>query len=501
MTTPAIKESIAAALLALGLLLAMSAAEARTQNVEAWVDSDLAEYVAGQLRDLPRFRGSTLRFVVFESGRPATQTNEFALRLRDRLQRRMIEHGVARIGWQPDPSVSGVRLPPPDDPCAAGNIEILVGLEARSVDADKVEYSVRALDAAEQTWVPGFARVWHGTLSREQRRARARTSVDRTFLGERGVPYGHTETDLIARHLAHDLTCQLMRQVSGEYAVAPPDGDHPETFAEAGRILALIRNQVASVRSLKLKPVDSGANAVLEGELHAIDRGLHQFWVTVMPTDAAAGLQPLSASVYVDLPDASRPFFAEADRDAGLSAPGAGILDGLKVVRIGVPSGCSPWRGATLTGSYRQGGDDCAALRLSTRRDAVVFVLNYQLNRGLVHLSGGRCNSRPAARVSKAGETTTVLLPERGIDGDWLVQNRWLERPAADTYYTIAVSDSKAAHAIAAQVSKLPQRCTESVRAGFRAARLESWMRQFERELLRWGPAVDWQAIRMRRLY
>jgi len=488
------------------ILLACASAEARERNVEDWVGNELAGYVAKQLRDLPRFRDSTMRFVVFESGRPVAETNQLALRLRDRLQRRVLESEGIRIGWQPDPATSGLALPASANNCEADDVDLLVGLEVRELNLGELEFSVRALDVVERSWIAGFSKAWRGSLSREQRNAYRASATDRVFLGERGVPYRHTETDLMARHLAHDLACQLMRQLSGDYRIARlgPAG----TDENVDRVLTLVRHEVAGVNSLQLVGNEAGTNATLEGKVHPIDRSLHQFWVTLSPDAGDEALAPLSASVYVRLPDYpiqdpivfGKPSLAAASPGIRLQAPANGILKGVRFVRVTSPAVCGN-RGARVTGSYSGRRDNCAALRVNTRPDAVVFVLNHQLNRGLVRLGDERCLSRPAARISTSGSGVLVVLPGSDAGGDWSVASDWDTTPAGETYYAIAVKDSKTARSISDLIARLPQRCSDSVRPGLKGSELERWLTDLDRELVRSDRATDWRAVRVRQVY
>ena len=492
-------------LLALAIL-ACGSAEARERNVEDWVGDELADYVAGQLRDMPRFRDSTVRFVVFESGRPVAETNKLAIRLRDRLQRRVLESEGIRIGWQPDPATSGLALPASATYCEADDVDLLVGLEVRELNLGELEFSVRALAVVERSWIAGFSKAWRGSLTREQRNAYHSTASDRMFLGERGVPYRHTETDLMARHLAHDLACQIMRQLSGDYRIAKLGAVGEDENVD--RVLSLVRHEVAGVNSLKLVGDGATTNARLEGRVHPIDRSLHQLWITLSPEAGDEELAPLSASVYVRLPDYpaedpiefGKPSLAAANPDIRLKAPATGIVDDVRFVRVTSSDVCGD-RSTRFAGGYSGTRQSCAALRVNTRPDAVVFILNHQLNRGLVRLGDARCLSRPAARVSTSGSGVLVVLPGGDAGGDWSVAEDWGVDPAGETYYAIAVSDSKTARSISDLVARLPQRCSDSVRPGLEGGELERWLTDLDRELVRDASNIDWRAVRVRKVY
>ncbi len=492
------------ATLSIALLLAAGNAQARDKTVDAWVASDLSSFVASQLRDMPRFKGSTVRFVVFEAGRPVAETDQLSLNLRNRLQREVLESDGIRIGWQPDPATSGLALPSFVSACDADEVDLLVGLESRDLGGGEMEFSVRALDVIERSWISGFSQVWRGTLTREQRAAAGNSATDRTFLGERGVPYRHSETDLMAKHLAHDLSCQLMRQLSGDYRIASLAGDSGDE--DIDRVLALVRHQVAGVNSLQIVNDERQTNATLVGKLHSIDRSLHQFWVTLSPQSGDGDLAPLKASVYLRLPDypAEDPIVFGKPRLASesirLQSPETGVLRDLRFVRVTSSAVCATTY-RTSTGNRMSRSGECPALRVNTRPDAVVFILNHQLNRGLVRLGDERCNHRPAARVSASDQGVLVRLPGDNSSGDWMPVEEWDSKPGSETYYVIAVSDSRTARRVADLVAELPQRCSDSVRLGLTGSALDGWLSDLDRELVRGHQNMDWRAIRVRQVY
>ncbi|MEO1204336.1 MAG: hypothetical protein AAFX10_16655, partial [Pseudomonadota bacterium] len=176
-----------------------------------------------------------------------------------------------------------------------------------------------------------------------------------------------------------------------------------------------------------------------------------------------------------------------------------GILSSVALIDGSRVGGCG-YR-STSTYGRRSDGNACGALSLNADVDAFVFVVNYQLHRGLVRVGAGTCMSRPAPELVRAGETTIVTLPENSVATDWTALDRWSSAPGTDAYYAIAVSNGRAARDIAAHVNALPARCSESVRAGLRGDALADWLGTLEIQLSRWGSATDWRAIELQQLY
>ncbi len=478
-------------------LLSVAPAEAASRNVEAWVSGELADYVSVQLTTVPRFAAATVQLVVFSDGRPAPHTDELSLTLRDNLRRSLAGKSGVRLGWQPDPAAPLQPVPTTSEQCDAMHPELLVGIEVRTDDHDSTSVSLRARDEAEQRWVPGFGREWQGDLTAAQRQAFATPAVDRSYLGRRDVPYGPSETDLIANHLATDLRCQLMRQVSGEYRLAavgaPEDGD------ALAAVPSLVRHQVGGVSSLRLLPSPDEANAELSGQLHPVVGGLHQYWLVLDPLASTDGLQPLSSSVYVELP-AEAPTMRLADSDPLIPSPTSGVLSDLRLVRLGADPACVRAGSASSLDTRYRGSERCVALRVTAGSDAIVFIVNHQQSLGLVRLGDERCEPRPRAHVLRRGQSLTVPVPDLVAvdDAEWTSVPDWSMTPAGDVWYAIASNDSEAARAIATHLAALPARCSASARPGLDGAALAHWFRGFSAELERRAAEVDWRAVRTR---
>lgn len=477
------------------------AALARQQNIEEWVDKGLSAYVANELTAHPRFKGAPVRFVVMRNGSPLSRVDELSLRLRDRLQRQVVETPGVTIAWQPNGSEAQRRTPQTGNDCGADDVQYLIGIELRATGSDAAHISVRALDVVEKTWVAGFGKAWQGRLNREQQRARQRGALDRTFLGERGVPYTHTETDLMAAHLAHDLRCTLMGVVSGEYVVGRAESGDAGGAGSTDDVLDLIGKNISGVSSLQFAVDDGQRNALLQGQAHVVDGDLHQYWVTITPTDTNSELQAISTSVYVRVPTRYLSASAMPSSTEPVSIRAGAVLDSMRMVRLESGHAC-PSRAAAYGRDPRlDRRSGCLGLEITTNEDAVVFVLNHQQNNGLVRLDNDRCTLRTAARIARANEGITVALPTSLLRDAWLPENEWRLEPDADTYYAIAVSDSRAARKLATHLDELPRRCSESVRAGYEGHELANWLTTLASTVEELQPFVGWNAIRIKNVY
>ena len=108
-----------------------------------------------------------------------------------------------------------------------------IGIELQQKLDSSYAVNVRALDLEDRNWVTGFGKRWQGKLSTSQRQAMRQTRIDETFLGARDVPFTLAQTDLLAAHLAHQLTCTLQKRVEDDYVVSVDLVEHRPTVSRA----------------------------------------------------------------------------------------------------------------------------------------------------------------------------------------------------------------------------------------------------------------------------
>lgn len=490
-------------------LLAGPASAARQADVNTWINSDLTPYVAEQLTTHPRFKGELIRFVVFKDGNPAPTSDELAVSLRDQLADAVIDVPGVRVGW----SHSGNNADQKAIDCSKNAVHYYIGLEVSDAGNGQHKVDLRALDLEERRWVTGFAQTWQGKLSRSERYAFQRAASDNSFRGQRSVPFTESQPDLLAAYLARDLGCALLRQVSGEYLVTL-ENDEEEGIQMNG-VVELVSNNLAAYRALQVTADTEQANAILKGKAHHVDDDLYQYWITIAATDSSSELQPLSASAYIHLPashvshksDLPQPESKAAFSPSPIAQSDADVLSSIRILELRGARACSSGnvsiqkpiqRGSSLQDWF----DDCIALQVRTKKDAVVFFLNHQLNHGLVRLSGRDCSPRTEARIARANEPLDYALPLLSLNSNASSPaTTWHSDPDADVYYAIAVSDSEAARALSRQLEQLPRRCSISVHPGLEGIQLQNWMNEFSATVDKWQAHVDWQAIRVRNVY
>ena len=498
-------------LLLVTLLVAQSiptVAQSREKDVDRWLDRDLIPYVRQQLLVHPRFKNETVMFVVLRDNAPASASNALALSLRDRILAAAVATRGVAVGWQQGRSSSSIDAQSQN--CMLDDVHYYIGVELSQNLDSSYTVNVRALDLEDRNWVTGFGKRWQGQLSTTQRQAMRQSRIDETFLGARDVPFTPAQTDLLATHLAHQLSCAMQKRVADDYVVAA-DLREPESPALKGTV-ELISNNLAGRDALTLSKDESKANAVLSGKAHRIDGALYQYWLTVTPQSADDDVAALSASAYVVLPEVtpanSPPRHVPAGDDttppvvpALVSVPNAGNNALIAPLRLAPPSSFSECRDGSVAireASYMTSIRPCSLLKTEARADSIVFFLQHQSNHGLVRLSGPECRARTAVRVARKGESIRFPIAKTSTaTQDWSEIHDWLLRPELDTYYAVVTSDARLARRIANHMDELPPRCTESIRPGFKDEELREWLSDFAMITAHAADNVDWRAVRV----
>ncbi len=487
-------------------------AQSREKDLDRWLDRDLIPYVRQQLVVHPRFKNETVMFVVLHDNAPASASNALALSLRDRLLTAAVATPGVAIGWQQGRSGNSLESQPQD--CERDDVHYYIGIELMQKLDGTYSVNVRALDLEDRNWVTGFGKRWQGRLSTSQRQAMRQSRIDETFLGARDVPFTVAQTDLLAAHLAHQLSCTLKKRLSDEYVVAM-DLSEPAANGLQGTI-ELISNNLANRQALVLSSDDARTNSVLSGKAHQIDGLLYQYWLTVTPQSESDEVAALSASAYIVLPEADRiladnPPKVRPERPAeavaaatpmSISIPNAGKDALISPLRINAPTSvrdCTNGGMEVRDAAYMSGLRSCSLLQAEAQLDSIVFFLEHQANHGLVRLGGAECRDRTTARIARRGESLSFPIARTTtLQRNWSETYDWLLDPELDTYYAVVVTDARLARRIANHIDALPLRCSESIRPGFEDDELRQWMSDFAMLTARSSNNVDWRAIQVK---
>ena len=288
------------------------------------------------------------------------------------------------------------------------------------------------------------------------------------------------QNDMLARYLAHELSCALLRETSGDYIIpAEMSGESVDRFDNT---IELVSNNIAANDAIELTSDARTANAEISGKAHQIDDQLFQYWLTVTPNGKDSGLSSLSVSAYVLKPDARNARNAPTRIDR--------LGDGHEYVvpvrtTVAMPN---KQRGALIGQSSFSG-------------DAVVFYIQNQPHFGLVRLDSGVCRDRTMALVVRAGDPIRFPVTyAHTFNSETIDTDKWYVTPLRDTYYAIAISDEKAARRIANHLDQLPIRCGASARRGLSGQALHEWLDEFAAISAASAQHIDWRAVEIKDL-
>ncbi len=487
------------------LSLLVARADAAETSLDRWFDRELLPYVTSQLVSHPRFKGESVMFVAFEDNLPTPVSNALAISLRDRLLEAALNEPGIIVGRRQGGAAAHSGGQPVD--CAHDDVHYYIGISlSRRIDGSH-GVSVRALDLEDSNWVSGFGKTWHGALSSVQHRAAREVRRDATFRGARDVPFAADESDLLAAHLAHELSCALLRDTGARYIVAEDQAAGPGD--ELSATVQLVGNNLARHDALELSGDTQKVNATLTGTPHRIDGALYQYWLTITPTEPDTELTTVSSSAYVLLPGYRLAATPDPEPKAVASLPatvaiphggGDALLGPLRILksqdrRVCAGSGDSSMR----TTTYGESQPQCSALIADARADAVVFVLVHQANHGLVRLGGPECRERTAPHIVTQGRAMRYPVPFTAIGNSEMRETaEWRVAPSVDTYYAVAVSNARAGREFANHIDALPLRCNRSLRRGLENQALHRWLDEFAALAERHAEHVGWRAIQLK---
>lgn len=171
---------------------------------------------------------------------------------------------------------------------------------------------------------------------------------------------------------------------------------------------------------------------------------------------------------------------------ASISIPNAGKDALISPLRIDSPTSITECR------------VPCSLLSTSARVDSLVFFLHYQVDQGLLRLSGHGCRQRTQVTIARRGEVLRFAIArvtaERRNSSETY---EWLFEPELNTYYAVAVTDAQVARRIANHMDNLPLRCLSSTQPGLQGNTLREWLSDFAIIAARSSQFLDWRAIRV----
>ena len=495
---------------AIFLLSACISAPARPTSrgdsrLDAWVDKELAPYLAEHLSRHPRFKGETVLLVRTEEANVRAEIDDLTREVRSELTEALLDTPGVQLLWRPAvPPWKHHRSQKPLRCRDENEADYYIGIEAAAAPGGEYRVSVRALDLADRTWVSGFGKQWQGRLSSAERAALRRTSTDEYLRGLRVLPFAAGQSDQLAAYLAHNVSCLLRDYETDTLSVyaEPADSTQGQASPPLGTTVGLVSNYLARIREVRVVDDRDSADLILRGEAHEIHGGLYQFWMVARAGPRSPDLAGVATEAYIQLRPAG---LVAGETPAGpapaFSAPLPTAGAGLSALRIVAPYDTrlcrteEPWRhGAqVLDAADPLGPGDCFAVEVDLTQGGHLFLLNYPVRTDIVRLLPTTCGRR-LGTLHAVEPGQTVRFPAADTGGGALF--RW-DAEGIETFYAVLALDLQAAAEIDRYLRRIPSVCNP--RPGPLGARdFERLMQQIDGLMARLGNRLVWQAVRVR---
>lgn len=275
-------------------------------NLNRWIETDGAAYIATQLSTDPRFAESRVQLVQMDGDQIEADVN----RLSDELRRQLVsavlrEKNVDLIvrptvlPWRSQRSLAEVD-------CRILNpVTHIVGVDIRSNLVGGYQLSLRSMDMRTNNWVSGFEKSWAGELNNLQQAALNEPVIDVSLRGLRPLPFEWDQPDLTASYLSQNLSCLLRQGTSGRLKVfiEPLPFGTFDYFEKVKTLISRYMNQYQEVDVVNSK---NQANAVVNSEVVNLTNDLWQMWIGVAFTDSGLQASGADTPAYIKLDPTSQ---------------------------------------------------------------------------------------------------------------------------------------------------------------------------------------------------
>lgn len=418
-----------------GFLLGLgyqSALPAQSPRLESWLNTELLPFLENRLGRHPRLRGQPFEVVAMKDGEPLAEMDGLTAYIRQRI----IDH----LQW-----VAGANLVERPAPrrlselaCPEEKATALVGIElSEPWGTEELYIAVQAIDLIENDWVPGFKKVWIGRPTAVEKERRAKRFIDQNRRGSRALPFRDDQPDLLARHLAQQLSCLLQESGVNRLKVfmpGAPDGFPP--FLKTA--FKLLDHYLGRFQEVEISKNQRQADVVLEANAYRIDPQLYQVAALLRPLDSTVPLYSPGIDAYV--------YLASAKESPDSRVPLIGLFQLIAPRSQIYCQYPNPWVDGkmVLTRTSRLPSGGCFALRFQAVRPASLYLVGQTDNGRLTRLFPDSCDFlglQASLRNDKIGPGQQIHAPlfEDRRPGffrlDGQVGVEWL--------YAIAVADSE----------------------------------------------------------
>lgn len=426
-------------------------------DLMTWLDQELSPYLAGQMAQDPRFQDQSFVLVRLNGSEIQAEIDQLTRHIRRQIEDDLLSTPGIRLPWQPFTQMpkhhrrlSSVQCRP------SRNADYYIGVEINLILSDRYRVSVRALDMSEHQWLNGFGLHWQGQLSRDEREALSRLSVDESLRGLRALPFTTRQTDMAADYLANNVSCLLQQQDEDQLLIHVQPVDDQAAYMSG--MLKLVANNLSRYHEVSITEQAAQADYVLTLEALAVQPGLDQVWTAISRKHSSVRLSGMDTSTYIAQ-------VSTQPEAGGLNARSPEIQN-INLVDARDRSQCP---GTT---------DFCDLLTVDVQDTNELFIIQHHAPARLGYLPPGACGVRVQSLGVNSGRHQVSVKTNKG----------------ETTFHAIAVNQHSR-DAISAHLARLPRSCT-SPTSNLNTREMNQWLTQLEQIMQQQQTHISWAATR-----
>ena len=380
---------------------------AQRESLDLWLEDTLIPYLSQQLSQHPRFKGQPVLLVRMKADDVQAQIDDLTNHIRDQIMDALLKEPGLDLTWRPTNRPWKHHQSLENLSCGMRRkINYYIGIDSGLTKLDRKLYvKVRALNLSEKKWIAGFGRSWQGKATAAQLAALGREHPDEYLRGLRPLPFSSQQPDMLAAYLANNLSC-LLQQGEADNLVIYVNKASTSTPKIFQTTLDLTGKYLARFREVEVTDDSNQANVTLVSEIHLINQGLYQIWVSARLRQGQKYLPGAETEAYVLMSSqASTPAIIQSSDQlvkhkipSGPVRATPALIASFALLTPLNQAHCAtntPWiAGERQLQSYDHiPSDSCLAVEMNLSRAAFVFLLSQDPNGELTRLYPSECPS------------------------------------------------------------------------------------------------------------
>ncbi len=270
--------------------------------LDQWMEETAVPYLIKELGGHPMFKNQPFLLVSMKGDNVRPEIDDLTAQIREGIIDGLMTEPGVNLTWRPSEKPWELVKSVGDIECVKHRkTQFYLGLDVGLTSVEKMLYvKIKALDLEEEKWVSGFGLSWTEKPTPAQLAALERERPDELLHGQRPFPYNGTQSDLLAAHLARDLSCRFAPGERDEMIVYVERKDS-ENIVFFRNTFGLLKNYLAKFREVTVTDDPGRAKITVEAGVHPVHEGLHQVWAAARYKDGKKYVPGTETDAYVDL--------------------------------------------------------------------------------------------------------------------------------------------------------------------------------------------------------